>query len=125
MKPLFYYCILGKFHNIGVVWDKIAASEEYAIDFAHENINQEPKRFVNGLHFSLEYCLAQSGETINERYRHDRPEVIDLRIADMVASHATKVPLVLYRGVCERVFCQMRENAKSMKGVNFYKKREL
>lgn len=121
-KPFFYYRILGKIHNIGAAWDKIAASKEYAIDFAHENINQEPKRYVNERHFSLEYCLAQSGETINERYRHDRPEDIDLRIANMVALHVTKVPIVLYRCVCERVFYQMQENAKSMKGVDLYEK---
>lgn len=43
-----------------------------------------------------------------------KPEDIDLRIADMVALHIIKVLLVLYRGVSERVFYQMRENAKSM-----------
>lgn len=94
MKPLFYYCILGKIHNIGTVWDKIAVSEEYAIDFAHENINQEPKRFVNGRHFSLEYCLAHSGETINERYRHDRPEDIDLRFGPYLTSVDDGPPLL-------------------------------
>lgn len=122
MKALFLYRLIGRFHNIGADWDKLAPTEETAIDFAHENINPEPKRFKEGRHFSLEYCLAHSGETINERYRSDRPDAIDLRIADMVATHTTKTPLVLYRGVCEAVFKQMQENAKNMKGVDLYEK---
>lgn len=122
MKPLFIYRIIGTLHNTGADWDKLAPSEENAIDFAHENINPEPKRFQEGRHFSLEYCLAHSGETINIRYREDRPEEIELRIAEMVAKHTTKVPLVLYRGVCEEVFQLMQENAKKMKGVDLYEK---
>lgn len=122
MKPLFYYRIVGKFYNIGVIWDNMAPSEEDAIDFAHENINPEPNRKTNENQYSLEYCLAHSGETINERYRNDRLEDIDLRIADMVALHTAKVPLVLYRGICETVFQQMQENAKSINGVDLYEK---
>ena len=121
-KPLFLYRLIGKFHNVGADWDKLAPTEETAIDFAHENINPEPKRFKEGRHFSLEYCLAHSGETINTRYRENRPEAIELRIADMVATHKTKCPLVVYRGVCEAVFELMQENAKDMKGVDLYEK---
>lgn len=122
MKPFIYYRFLGMIHNIGDVWDQIATSEENAIEFAHKNINPEPKQYEDGLKCSLEYCLAHFGESINERYRQDRPDNIDLEIADMVASHMTKVSLVLYRGVCERVFLQMQENAKNMRGVDLYEK---
>lgn len=122
MKPLFLYRLIGKFHNVGADWDKLAPSEETAIDFAHKTINPEPKRFKDGRRHSLEYCLACSGETINTRYREDRPEEIELRIADMVATHTTKCPLVVYRGVCKAVFELMQENAKNIKGVDLYEK---
>jgi hypothetical protein len=122
MKPLFYYRIIGKFYNIGVVWDKITPSEEDTIDFAHANINPEPNKMIDANHYSLEYCLAHSGETINERYRQDRPDKDDLEIADMIALHTTKVNLVLYRGICKEVFLQMKKNAKNMDGVDLYEK---
>ncbi len=122
MKPLFYYRIIGKFYNIGVTWDNMAPSKEDAIGFAHANINPEPNKMIDANHYSLEYCLAHSGETINERYRQDRPDEVDLEIADMIALHTTKVNLVLYRGICEAVFLQMRKNAKNMKGVDLYEK---
>lgn len=122
MKPLFYYRFIGMIHNIGGIWDQMATSEENAIAFAHKNINPEPKKCEEYLKYSLEYCLAHYGESINERYRQDRPDDMDLKIVDMVASHTTKVPLILYRGVCEMVFLQMQENAKNMRGVDLYEK---
>lgn len=122
MKPLLYYRIIEIFCNIGNKWDKISPAEEDAIEFAHKNINPEPKRMITSTRYSLEYCLAHSGETINERFRHDNPDEIDLKIADMVALHTTKVPLVLYRGVCEAVFKQMKESAKNMDGADLYEK---
>lgn len=122
MKPLFIYRIIGKFCNIGTAWDNMAPSKENAIDFAHANINQEPNKMIDANHYSLEYCLAHSGETINERFRQDKPDEIDLKIAEMVALHTTKIPIVLYRGVCESVFYQMIENAKNMDGIDLYEK---
>lgn len=107
MKPQFIYRIIGKFYNIGAVWDNMAQSEENAIDFAHANINPEPNKKIDTNHYSLEYCLAHSGETINERFRRDSPDETDFKIAEMIASNVTKVPLVLYRGVGEAVFHQM------------------
>lgn len=122
MKPFFYYRIIGKIYNIGAIWDNIAPSEENAIGFAHVNINSEPNRMIDINTYSLEYCLAHSGETINERFRQDRPDEKDLKIANMVSLHTTKAPLVLYRGVCEAVFHQMIENAKNMDGIDLYEK---
>lgn len=122
MKPLLYYRIVEIFCNIGKKWDELSPSVENTINFAHENINPEPNRMNDENHFSLEYCLAHSGESINERFRQDRPDEIDLEIAYMVAQHKTKVPLVLYRGVCEAVFQQMVENAKDMEDTDLYEK---
>ena len=122
MKPFLYYRIIGKIYNIGNKWDKLSPIEENAIEFAHKNINPEPQRKITATCYSLEYCLAHSGETINDRFRQDRPDECDLKIADMVALHTTKVPLVLYRGVCETVFQQMIENAENMDDTDLYEK---
>lgn len=122
MKPLLYYRIIGKIYNVGDEWDKLSPVEKDAIDFAHANINSEPNKMIDTNHYSLEYCLAHSGGTINERFRQNRPDEIDMKIAEMVALHTTKVPLVLYRGVCEAVFQKMIENAKNMEGIDLYEK---
>ena len=122
MKPYFFYRIIEKIYKIGDKWDKLTPSEEKAIDFAHVYINQEPSRMKDANHYSLEYYLAHSGESINERYRNDRPDEIDLEIADMISKHKTKIPIVVYRGVCEEVFKAMRRNAKKVDKIDLYEK---
>lgn len=122
MKPFFYYRIIGKLCNIGAILDDIAPLEENAIEFAHVNINPEPPKRITATCYSLEYCLAHSGESINERFRKDRTDEDDKKIVEMVAQHTTKVPLVLYRGVCEAVFQQTIENARNMGDTDLYEK---
>lgn len=124
MKPFFYYRILGKIFNVGDSWERISPCEEDAIEFAHKNINPEPKRYKDekGCEFSLEYYLAHYGESINESYRKDRPDDIDLAVSDMIALHKTKTTIILYRGVCEDVFRLMKKNAKKFSGVDLYEK---
>lgn len=73
-------------------------------------------------HYSLEYCLSHSGESINERYRTERMEEIDLQIASMVALHTTGTDLILYRGVCDYIYDLMKENAKNMPDCDLYEK---
>lgn len=122
MKPNLYYQVVEKFYNIGNSWDNLAPMEEDAIEFACKNINPEPIRESILSRYSLEYYLAHFGESINERYRHDRPDDEDLETANMVALHKTKGPMVLYRGVCKKVFLQMQKNAKHIKGVDLFEK---
>ncbi|GLB26540.1 hypothetical protein LXJ15735_27810 [Lacrimispora xylanolytica] len=123
MRSFNNYRIIEKFWHIGNKWDRLSPSEKNAIEFAHTNINIEPSRMAtDGIHYSLEYCLAHSGETINGRYRYGRPVPIDLQIADMISTHRTKVPIVLYRGVCEYVFRKMCENAKHIEKADLYEK---
>lgn len=114
--------IKGKFQNIGANWDKLAPTMELAIEYAHNHINQEPERMIDANHYSMEYCLAQSGETVNERYRQNRQDEIDLKIGDMVAQHTTDTDLVLYRGVCDYVYDLMKENAKDIPDCDLYEK---
>jgi hypothetical protein len=72
MKPLLFYRIKDILHNTGADWDKLAPNIEDAINFAHKNINPEPIRQYDNFKFSLEYCLAHSGESLNERLRNDQ-----------------------------------------------------
>ena len=68
MKPYLYYRIIEKIHKFGTKWDKLSPSEENAIEFAYANINPEPERMIETSKFSLEYCLAYSGVSINKRF---------------------------------------------------------
>lgn len=122
MIPTLYYRIKDAILGIGASWDKLAPDKDTAIDFAHTHINAEPKRMIDIHHYSLEYCLAHSGESVNERFRQNRQDKIDLQIADMVAQHTTNTDLVLYRGVCDHVYDLMRENSKDMADCDLYEK---
>lgn len=122
MIPTLFLRIKGKFQNIGANWDKLAPTKEQAIEYAHTHINQEPERMIDANHYSMEYCLAHSGEIVNERYRQNRQDEIDLKIGDMVAEHTTDTDLVLYRGVCDYVYDLMKENAKDIPDCDLYEK---
>ena len=80
MVKTLLYRIKGKFQNIGANWDKLAPSKEQAIDYAHNHINQEPQQMIDVYHFSLEYCLAHSVESVNKHYRQNRQNDSDLQI---------------------------------------------
>lgn len=122
MIPTLFLRIKGKFQNIGANWDKLAPTKEQAIEYAHNHINQEPARMIDANHYSMEYCLAHSGGIVNERYRQNRQDEIDLKIGDMVAEHKTDTDLVLYRGVCDYVYDLMKENAKDIPDCDLYEK---
>ena len=72
--------------------------------------------------YTMEYCLAHSGESINERFRQNSEDSIDLQISEMVASYTTNTDLVLYRGVCDNVFDLMKRNAKDSADCDLYEK---
>lgn len=122
MKPTFFYRIKDAILGIGASWDELAPDKETAIEFAHTHINQEPERMIDATRYSMEYCLAHSGEIVNERCRQNRQDEIDLKIADMVAEHTTDTDLVLYRSVCDYVYDLMKENAKDIPDCDLYEK---
>ncbi len=122
MKNNIIYRITDAFKHIGAGWDKLAPDTDTAIQFAHTHINPEPQRMIDINHYTMEYCLAHSGESVNERFRQNRCEKVDLQIAEMVASHTTDTDLVLYRGVCDHVFDLMKENATDKTDCDLYEK---
>lgn len=122
MKNKIIYRITDAFKHIGVSWDKMAPDTDTVIQFAHTHINPEPQRMIDMNHYTMEYCLAHSGESVNERFRQNRCDKVDLQIAEMVASHATDTDLVLYRGVCDHVFDLMKKTATDMTDCDLYEK---
>ena len=67
-----FYRIKDKFKHIGAGWDELALDKDEAIEYAHTHINPEPQRMIDTNHYTMEYCLAHSGESVNERFRQDR-----------------------------------------------------
>lgn len=90
MKPILFYRIKEAILRIGASWDKLSPDKDTAIDFAHIHINEEPERMDDKNNFTMEYCLAASGESVNERFRQDSVNELDLRIATMVNKHASE-----------------------------------
>lgn len=115
------YYIKEKIKKIGVEWDEKAPSEENAIEFAHQHINPEPDKMIDSNHFTMEYLLAHSGESINKRFRNDKTDTLDNEIVKMVSEHTTDTDLVLYRGICSYVYELMCDNAQGM-NCDFYEK---
>ena len=123
MIPTLFYRIKDAILGIGASWDKLAPDKDTAIEFAHNHINEEPERMIaDTLKYTMEYCLAHSGESINERYRQNRADGIDRQIAATVEKNTTDTDIVLYRGVCEHVYKLMKENAKDMPNCDLYEK---
>ena len=117
-----FYRIKDAILGIGANWDRLAPDKDTAIDFAHTHINKEPERMIDMNHYTMEYCLAHSGESVNERFRQNRADETDLKIAAMVDEHTTDTDLVLYRGVCDHVFELMQKNAKKIPDCDLYEK---
>ena len=122
MKNKLFYHLKEKIKHIGADWDNLAPDKDTAIEYAHSHINPEPEQMIDENHYSMQYCFAHSGESVNERFRQNRADNIDLQIAEMVASNTTDTDLVLYRGVCDYVFDLMKKNAKNMPDCDLYEK---
>ena len=119
-----FYRLKDVICKTGECWDRISLDETNAVSYAEKHINKEPCKFQKGSNqvYSFEYCLAHSGESINERYRNDCIEEIDQQISETLNSHKTDSNIIVYRGVCEYVFNQMKKNAKEHRGVDLYEK---
>ena len=121
MRTLLFYRLKERFTHTGAGWDQLAPTTESAIDFAHTNLNEDPPTMIDLHHYSMEYCLAHSAESINERYRNGYPYDIDTKITDTLFTYTTGTDLVLYRGVCDHVYDLMVTNAKDQ-GCDLYEK---
>jgi hypothetical protein len=122
MMPILFYHIKDTIFRIGANWDSLAPDKNTAIEFAHKHINKEPEKMIDATHYSMEYCLATSGESINERFRYNNANENDYKIACMVSNHTTDKDLVLYRAVCDSVYDLMKENARYVPNCDLYEK---
>ena len=68
MKPLLFYRIKDKLKNTGADWDKLAPTEENAIEFAHEHINPEPVQKIDVYKYSLEYRSEEHTSELQSLY---------------------------------------------------------
>lgn len=119
-----FYRVKEIVFKIGADWDKSALNENNAHEYAEKHINKEPKRTLPGNHnkYTMEYCLAHSAESINERFRQNRADDIDNQIAEMMNTHTTDADLILYRGVNDYVYKLMVANANGIKGTDLLEK---
>lgn len=118
MNSIMLYRVRDIFYKVGLKWDEYSLTKDNVIEFAHKYINEEPVRMLDSRTESLEYYLAHYGEWINMSYRSGSVHGRDKDIADMLATHTTQHPVIVYRGVCAPVFKQMIENAKGIDGVD-------
>lgn len=123
MHTTLFYCIKDIFTKTGAGWDQLAPSEEDAIEYAHNYINDEPERFIPGTKKGTSfYTLAKGGEIINRRLREDREDPDVPRVTEDIFKIRCKKDLVLYRGITEDTFQQMKDAAHDYKNVDLYDK---
>ena len=72
MKNKLFYHLKEKIKHIGADWDNLAPDKDTAIEYAHRHINPEPEQMIDENHYSMQYCFAHSGESVNERFRQNR-----------------------------------------------------
>lgn len=118
MRSICFYRVKDKIFGIGSRWDKLAPSEDEAIEFAHKYINEEPDPRIDEANWSL----AHYGEIINSKFRDDEIDETGFRIAAVFNEHVTKRDLILYRGVNDYVYSLMKEKAKESPNCDLYEK---
>lgn len=121
MHSTLFYRIKDVFTKTGACWDRLAPSKDTAIEYAHDNLNHDPERIIDD-QYSYEYCLAYSGDTINERYRTGCTMDIDNAFPEMLTQYTTKQDIVVYRGIDDSAYKLMIENAKKHIGTDLLEK---
>lgn len=119
-----FYRLKELIFKISFKWDRLNIDKDSAFEYAETYINKEPDRYLKNDNniFSMEYCLAHSGESINERYREGRIDEVDREIAITLDNYNTDKDIIVYRGVCDYVFELMRANARPFKGIDLFEK---
>lgn len=113
-----FYKIKEKIFKYGEKWDALAPNENDAIEFAHKFINEEPK--INGF-TDTEYLLAMSGQSINDSLRSGSKQFFYLA-EDIKNKYMLKNNIVVYRGVSSVPYKAMINNAKMIKGVDYFER---
>lgn len=123
MKNLNYLKMLERELKISAAWDARAASQRNIHAFVNTYLNPEPARYQPDGSYSLAYCLAAAGESINDQLRSG---IITPRIQEIIEmfddTYKAKCDLILYRGVSQFVYNQMVDNATDMPGVDLLEK---
>lgn len=123
MKNLNYLKMLEKELEISSAWDAKAASQRNIHAFVNTYLNPEPARYQPDGSYSLAYCLAAAGESINDQLRSG---IITPRVQEIIKmfddNYKAKCDLILYRGVSQFVYDQMVDNATDMPGVDLLEK---
>lgn len=122
MRRILLRCI-EFFKHYGREWDKLSPTKEEAIEFAHKNINEEPLKYIpNTLKATAFLTLARGGETINERLRNDYDDSDVPNVAKTISQIQCKKNLVLYRGITNETYQQMKDAAKEYENIDLYDK---
>ena len=123
MRNLNYLKMVERELDVSSAWDAKASSQRNIHSFVNTYLNPEPARYQPDGSYSLAYCLAAAGESINDQLRSG---IITPRIQEIIEmfddTYKAKCDLILYRGVSKFVYNQMVDNATDMPGVDLLEK---
>ena len=109
---ILYFRLKEMIFKDGRKWEKKYPVKGDVKQFARQNINQQPNKFIGG-GYTGEYIVVSTAETLNDRIRSGRIANYEDSINNgylAFAKYQTKVDLVVYRGVCENVFKSMEKS---------------
>lgn len=123
MIKKFYFKLKDRIFKISKKWDALSIEEENAISFAVLHINPEPNKYLLGSNseYTPEWIIAHFNECTNRYPREDQQDDSCDMITKRISENTADVPLILYRGVGDYIYNNMKDNARGTE-FDYYEK---
>lgn len=122
----FFYRIKEFIFRYGFRWDLLSPSAEEAKEFAHKNINEEPKKKKeeNFNKLTAEKEIVEYSTIINRSFRYEYEDPHFINLSKKIEKYKLKKDIVVYRGVHNQIMDKMIENAKlfSHNNIDYFEK---
>lgn len=99
----------------------MAVSERKAVEFGYKYLNPEPSAW-DGTKRTIGYLLAHDGINMNWELREGCLNPMCKKASDVISKNKTKTDIVVYRGVSNEVYKEMKKAAKKIRGTDYYEK---
>lgn len=106
----------------GEKWDALTPKEDEAINFAHNYINMEPARYVEGTSYPSSMYRIAASQSISQRLRSNIASDIDIELLEALKRYILPNDIIVYRGIFEDDFKNMIKNAKIIGNCDLYEK---
>lgn len=110
---ILYFRLKEMIFKEGKKWEKKYSIKGNVIQFANQNINPQPPKYIANGGFSGEYIVVSKAASLNGKIRSGHIKNMEDTIDNTYSAfekYRTKVDLVVYRGVRKEVFNGMKNS---------------